>query len=59
MKEWQKDRIDIIKKILPKLGENYVLKGGTALLLYYSMFYCFFFLDLIVFCLLRKEKIYE
>ena len=33
MKEWQKDRIDIIKKILPKLGENYVLKGGTALLL--------------------------
>ena len=30
MKEWQKDRIDIIKKILPKLGENYVLKDGTA-----------------------------
>ena len=37
MKEWQKDRIDIIKKILPKLGENYVLKGGTALLLYYGL----------------------
>mgnify|MGYP000899467515 CR=1 FL=1 len=37
MKEWQKDRIDKIKKILPKLGENYVLKGGTALLLYYGL----------------------
>ena len=37
IKEWQKDRIDIIKKILPKLGENYVLKGGTALLLYYGL----------------------
>lgn len=37
LEEWQKKRIDVIKKILPCLGENYILKGGTALYLYYGL----------------------
>ncbi|WP_276892086.1 nucleotidyl transferase AbiEii/AbiGii toxin family protein [Dialister micraerophilus] len=34
---WQKERINIMKEILPKLGDNYVLKGGTALMFFYNL----------------------
>lgn len=34
---YQKDRIDIIKKVLHSLSDNFVLKGGTALSLYYGL----------------------
>lgn len=37
LEQYQQDRIDIIKKILPLLGDNFVLKGGTALSLYYGL----------------------
>lgn len=36
LKEWQKDRLEIFNKILKKVRENFVLKGGTALLLDYG-----------------------
>lgn len=34
---YQQKRIDVIKSILTLTGEDYVLKGGTALLLYYGL----------------------
>ena len=34
---YQKERIDIIKKVLQALNDNFVLKGGTALSLYYGL----------------------
>lgn len=34
---YQKERIDIIKKVLRSLSDNFVLKGGTALSLYYGL----------------------
>lgn len=37
MKEYQKERVELIKEILPLLGDNYILKGGTALSLYYNL----------------------
>ena len=36
MKEFQKQRIMVIKEILPNI-KNCVLKGGTSLLLYYNL----------------------
>lgn len=37
MKKYQKDRIALIKAILPMFGKHFVLKGGTALMLYYGL----------------------
>ena len=37
MRKYQEDRIKIIKEILPLLGDNFILKGGTALSLYYNL----------------------
>ena len=37
LKNWQIERLEILKKILNKIGDNFVLKGGTALLLYYEL----------------------
>lgn len=37
LKNWQIERLEIFKKILNKIGDNFVLKGGTALLLYYEL----------------------
>lgn len=37
MEQYQSDRIKLIKEILPLLGNNYILKGGTALKLYYGL----------------------
>lgn len=37
MKQYQLDRLKIIKEILPLLGEKFILKGGTALNLYYGL----------------------
>lgn len=37
MQQYQKDRLELIKEILPLLGDNYILKGGTALKLYYGL----------------------
>ena len=34
---YQKERIDIIKKVLQALNDNFVLKGGIALSLYYGL----------------------
>lgn len=34
---YQKERIKLMKEILPLFGDKYVLKGGTALLLYYGL----------------------
>lgn len=36
MLDYQERRIKIIKNILPQLGENFILKGGTALTLFYN-----------------------
>lgn len=33
LKPWQKERLDVIGKILPKFGDNYILKGEQH---YYS-----------------------
>lgn len=33
---WQKTRVDLIKSLLPNFGDNYILKGGTALTLFYG-----------------------
>ena len=37
MSDWKNDRIKIIKEVLPMLGKNFVLKGGTALDIYYNL----------------------
>lgn len=37
LKNWQIERLEVFKKILNKVGDNFVLKGGTALLLYYGL----------------------
>ena len=37
LEQYQKDRVELIKEILPYFGENFVLKGGTALSLYYGL----------------------
>ena len=37
MQKYQEERLTLIKEILPLLGENFVLKGGTALKLYYGL----------------------
>jgi hypothetical protein len=37
LEQYQLDRIRIIKEILPLFGDNFVLKGGTALNLYYGL----------------------
>ena len=37
LKKWQIERLEVFKKILNKIGDNFVLKGGTALLLYYGL----------------------
>ena len=30
LEQYQKERLELIKEILPYFGENFVLKGGTA-----------------------------
>lgn len=37
LKKWQIERLEVFEKILNKVGDNFVLKGGTALLLYYGL----------------------
>lgn len=37
LEKYQEDRINLIKSILPYFGDNFVLKGGTALSLYYGL----------------------
>ena len=37
LEQYQKDRVKLIKEILPYLGDTFVLKGGTALSLYYGL----------------------
>lgn len=37
MLEYQEDRLKIIQEILPLLGDNFILKGGTALKLFYGL----------------------
>ncbi|CAM3107593.1 nucleotidyl transferase AbiEii/AbiGii toxin family protein [Streptobacillus felis] len=37
MEIWKTKRIEIMKEILNIIGENYILKGGTALMLYYGL----------------------
>lgn len=37
LEKYQLDRINIIREILPLFGDNFVLKGGTALSLYYGL----------------------
>lgn len=37
MPDYQEERLKIIQEILPLLGDNFVLKGGTALKLYYGL----------------------
>lgn len=37
LEQYQKDRVELIKEILPYFGDNFVLKGGTALSLYYGL----------------------
>lgn len=36
MLDYQKRRVEIIKELLPQFGNNFVLKGGTALTLFYG-----------------------
>ncbi|WP_228130274.1 nucleotidyl transferase AbiEii/AbiGii toxin family protein [Aliarcobacter cibarius] len=31
LEKYQEDRINLMKSILPYFGDNFVLKGGTAL----------------------------
>lgn len=33
MEKWQIQRIQLMKEILPILGDKFILKGGTALML--------------------------
>ena len=35
--KYQEERISLIKKLLPMFGERFILKGGTALILYYGI----------------------
>ncbi len=37
LQDWQKERLQVIDKILPQLGDQYVLKGGTALIFFYGL----------------------
>lgn len=37
MSDWKNDRIKIIREVLPMMGKNFVLKGGTALDIYYNL----------------------
>jgi len=37
LEQYQKNRIQLIQNILPYFGDNFVLKGGTALSLYYGL----------------------
>lgn len=37
MREYQRERIKLVKDILPLFGDTFVLKGGTALFLYYGL----------------------
>lgn len=37
LQKYQMERIDVMKKVLSCLGDNFILKGGTALLLYYGL----------------------
>lgn len=37
MEDYKKKRIELIKEILPIFGENFILKGGTSLMLYYGL----------------------
>lgn len=37
LKEYQKKHINFIKELLPLFGDNFILKGGTALSLYYNL----------------------
>lgn len=35
--DYQEERIKLIKYLLPNFGKRYILKGGTALILYYGI----------------------
>lgn len=35
--KYQEERISLIKKLLPMFGDRFILKGGTALILYYGI----------------------
>lgn len=35
--KYQEERISLIKKLLPMFGDRFVLKGGTALIIYYGI----------------------
>ncbi|OCR87727.1 hypothetical protein CFT12S00416_07825 [Campylobacter fetus subsp. testudinum] len=37
LEQYQIDRVELIKNILPYFGDKFVLKGGTALSLYYGL----------------------
>lgn len=37
LEKYQEDRINLMKSILPYFGDNFVLKGGTALSLYHGL----------------------
>ena len=37
MEKWQIQRIQLMKEILPILGDKFILKGGTALMLYHNL----------------------
>lgn len=37
LENYQKERLELIKELLPLFGDNFVLKGGTALSLYYGL----------------------
>lgn len=37
LEQYQKERLELIKEILPYFGDNFVLKGETALTLYYGL----------------------
>lgn len=37
LKNWQIERIKIFKEILKRIGNNFILKGGTALFIYYGL----------------------
>jgi len=37
LEQYQENRIKFIKSILPYFGDNFILKGGTALSLYYGL----------------------
>lgn len=37
LEKYQEQRINLIKEILPLFGDNFILKGGTALSLFYGL----------------------